>query len=135
MTYVEKDRRVELELFGFQGESQQILPSGGRLIAHRDGSTGWVMPSALESNETWADAVERLIISLGGEDVVSGLIESLNPQRRTVVIHVPFDSPYQENNGLTAATVQLLARLGLELDVGPLDFDPRNPTHLADGYD
>ncbi|WP_229736925.1 hypothetical protein [Blastomonas aquatica] len=82
-------------------------------------------------NETWADAIQILIASLGGEEAVASLIESLNPDRRVIAISVPFGSPYQENNGLTAETVQMLARLSLELDVCPLDFDPRNPSHLA----
>jgi hypothetical protein len=133
MTYAEKDRRIELKLFGFSTEPEN-LPSGGRTIAHADGSMGWVRPYPLSSDEIWGDTIARLIEELGGENEVSNLIGSLNPQRACLAIFAPFDSPYQENNGLTAATVQLIARLGLELDVVPLDFDQRNATHLASGY-
>ena len=135
MSYLEQDRRVELKLFGLNGDIPQTLPSGGRLIVHRDGRQGWIIQSPLSANETWSTAFERFVASLGGEEVLSELIDRLDPQRKIAAIFAPFDSPYQENNGFTAATVQLLARIGLELDVVPLDFDPRNPTHLADGYE
>ena len=131
MSYVERDRRVELKLFGFRADGELMLPAGGSMVRHRDGSMGWVRPSSLGVNETWADAIQNLIASLGGEEAVASLIDSLNPERQIIAISVPFGSPYQENNGLTAETVQMLARLSLELDVCPLDFDPHNPSHLA----
>ena len=131
MSCVERDRRVELKLLGFQLHGRQVLPAGGRIIRHRDGSTGWIRSSDLSVNETWANAIHRLLISLGGEKAVSRLIETLKPERKIVAIYVPFDSPYQENNGVIAEVVQMLASLRLDLDVSPLDFDPRNPSHIA----
>ncbi len=87
------------------------------------------------ADETWDVAIERLIASLGGEVAVSGLMERLNLELGEVVIFVPFNSPYQENNGINLPVVQLLGRLKLELSVVRVDFDPQNATHLALGYD
>ena len=134
MSHVERDRRIELKLFGLQGDLAELPRSGARLIEHRDGTKGLVLEGSLVCNETWAAAFERFIGSLGGEGAVSDLLARLKPGTSTIAIYVPFDSPYQENNGFTLAAVQLLARLGLQLDVVPLNFDPRNPTHLSEGY-
>lgn len=134
MPYMEKDRRVELTLLGFKGDAQQSIPGGGQLRVLRDGSKGWVRPEPMSANETWSTAIDRLMSELGGPEEVSRLIKQLNPTVAGIIIFVPFDSPYQENNGLTASTVRTLAESGLELDVVPLDFDARNLTHLADGY-
>lgn len=131
MSCVERDRRVELKLFSFRANGEHLLPAGGSMVKHQDGTMGWVRPSSLGVNETWANAIQNLIASLGGEEAVSSLIDTLTPDRKIIAISVPFGSPYQENNGLTADTIQILARLNLDFDVYPLDFDPRNPSHLA----
>ena len=134
MSYMEEDRRVELNLLGFQGDAQESIPGGGQLRVLRDGSKGWVRPEPMSANETWSTAIDRLISALGGLEEVCRLIKQLNPKVAEIIIFVPFDSPYQENNGLTASTMRTLAESGLELGVVPLDFDARNLTHLADGY-
>ena len=113
------------------------IPEHGSTSTHKtdDGSVWWKRQSDLGANETWDVAIERLIDSLGGEVAVSSLIKRLHPEIGQVVFFVPFNSPYQENNGISLSVVQLLGRLNLEIDVVPLDYDPRNATHLALGYD
>lgn len=131
------DRRVELKLMGIAVHRVDQIPKLGTVRPHKsdDGECLWRFRSDLAANETWDVAIARLIDSLGGEVAVSSLIERLNPATGRVVIYVPFNSPYQEQNGITLAVVQLLGRLRLSIDVIPVDFDPRNPTHPASGYE
>jgi hypothetical protein len=131
------DRRVELKLMGIAADLVDQIPKWGIVKPHKSdgGECWWKLRSDLAANETWDVAIARLIDSLGGEAAVFSLIERLNPASGTVVIYVPFNSPYQEQNGITPAVVQLLGRLSLSIDVIPLDFDPRNPTHPASDYD
>ena len=131
------DRRVELTLLGIAPDKMAYLPKLGVVRPHRLNNLDcwWTLKSDLSANETWGPAIGRLIKLCNGEDALSLLIKNLNPKNASINIFVPFDAPYQENNGIEAAVVQLLGRLGLELGVIPVDFDTRNPTHLALGYD
>lgn len=131
------DRRIELKLMGIATDLVAQIPKRGSIRPHKsdERSVWWKLQSDLGANETWDVAIERLIGSLGGEVGVSSLMERLNLELGEVVIFVPFNSPYQENNGITLSVVQLLGRLKLEIGVVPLDYDPRNATHLALGYD
>jgi len=136
MNSLRYDRRIELLLFGMQPDADlsQIAGVTDR-IDHRDGTKGLIFGLQISRNEIWGKAIEALIDKLGGETRVSMLLDTLRPRRRIMSIWYPANSPYQENNGFHAASIGLLARLCLELDVGVLDFDPTNASHFNDGYD
>jgi hypothetical protein len=84
-----------------------------------------VFRHAFPHEDSWTEAIEALISSLGGWDQIGQLLNGLQGAQRMVQFTVPVhNSPHQENNFIEAETLERLARhkihLGMEFGDLPI---------------
>ena len=66
--------------------------------------------------ELWSEAMDALMLTLGGWQEVEHLLMRLRPTDRMVQFTLPINnSPHQENNFVEAATLVRLSHLGVDL--------------------
>jgi hypothetical protein len=82
---------------------------------------------------SWSDAIDALMLSLGGWDEVERLLARMGSVERMVQLTLPINgSPHQENNGVEAPTLARLARL--EIDLG-FEFSEYHQPNLVNSPD
>jgi hypothetical protein len=143
-------RHVELHLHGFDADPATLVAPHPelRLHAFRKGEsmrggrvrpTNWLIVERNFGYQTgWDEALASLVGCLGGEADLARLLQRSGAERRHVGFDLPIQSsPLQEGNMLSLRSLELLCRLGLDLQFGFWEFDPGDPTHRdpEDGLD